>query len=873
MSDLRERSDLLSHFRITAKLGEGGMGQVYRAEDTKLGREVAIKVLPEAVASDPERLARFEREARVLAALDHPHIAAIYGLEEADGRKLLIMQLAEGETLAERIARAPIPLDEAAPIALQIAEALEAAHEKGIIHRDLKPANVKVTPEGQVKVLDFGLAKALDVEPASGGGQLLTQSPTLTGQMTSAGVLLGTAAYMSPEQARGRPVDRRADNWAFGVLLFEMLTGEGPFAGETVSDMLAAVLTREVELGNLPAGTPRHIRWLLDRCLERDPGLRLRDIGEARICLATEISPPGPAEPSRSERRRHSGLVAGALTVAALIAGLLLGLWLAPSSPPAGLRKVDIVMPDQLLFFQAPPLLAPDGSAILLANEEGLHVRRLDRVENRLIPGTAETLYSTWAPDSREIAFVTRGRLWRAALDGQSPVPIAALPEELAGGGGIVWTHDDRILLAGSPRSGLMEVSARGGTVREAVPLDPETERDFHEISALPEGRGFLISVHPQGGISSRIDVLSNGERRTVLDLEGGWVENPAYSPPGYILFSKGSASAPELWAVPFSLDRLQATGEPFLVAPTGATPSVSEDGMLSYVRGRRLVFRQPLRLDREGRIEMELARPIPGARAPAVSPDGTRLVASVVDAETYDLRLFDIATRTASRLTSGLGVDFLPAWSPDGGRIAYSISDRDLVAVVSVDPPHEPRTLTRGWGPRWLPDGKSLVFQRLGDGATWDIWRYWLEAEAEEPVLEGPSHERSPVPSPDGHWLAYTSDETGQEELFVSGFPGGERVQVSHRGATEPQWISPDELLFRSGSQLYFTRRLGSDRLAFEEPRLLLSLAEAGLSSGDSVWNTTPDGGLVVLRDVVPEDAAVLTLVTNWSLEFQQER
>jgi serine/threonine-protein kinase len=409
--------------------------------------------------------------------------------------------------------------------------------------------------------------------------------------------------------------------------------------------------------------------------------------------------------------------------------------------------------------------------------------------------------------------------------------------------------------------------------VSEAAPLDPETERDFHEVSLLPEGRGLLVSVHPQGGIASRIDVLSGGERRTVLDAEDVWVENPVYSPPGYVLFSKGSARAPALWAVPFSLDRLQATGDPFLVAPAGASPSVSEDGTLSYIRGRRVVLRQPLRLGRDGRIERELARPVPGGRYPAISPDGRRLVASIIDAVTYDLVLFDIATRTASRLTSGPGGDFAPAWSPDGRRIAYSVSDQDLIAVVVVDPPGEPQTLVEGSAPRWLPEGDSLLFQRLEDGASWDIWRYGLEDDSETLLLDSPANERLPAPSPDGRWLAYTSDETGREELFVRGLPEGDKVQVSGRGATEPFWASPDELLFRSGTGLHTARRRPGEPLAFEQPELLLSLTDAGLSSGEGLYAAGPDGTLVVFRDVIREDAAVLTLVTNWSLEFEDDR
>jgi hypothetical protein len=848
------------------------MGEVWRAKDVKLGRDVAIKVLPEEFTKDPERLARFEREARVLASLNHPQIASIYGLEESDGTRFLAMELAEGVDLSERIQRGAVAVAEVIAIAAQIADALEAAHGRGVIHRDLKPANIRLSDDGNVKLLDFGLAKALDAEE---GDADLSNSPTMVRAATHAGVILGTAAYMSPEQARGKKVDSRADIWAFGVVLYEMLTGSRLFTGETVSDTLASVLTREVDFSALPAGTPYHVRWLLERCLERDAKMRLRDIGEARVTLLTAT--PAVAEVvavAPAARRAGRAAIGGALLLG-LLAGGGIAMLLRGRPAPAPVRKVDIRISSGYLVGLA-PMISPDGNALLLPTEDALSVRRLDSAEPTALPGTTDARFACWSPDSRQVAFVARGRLWRVALDGTPPVAVASLPEDVSGGGGLAWLPDDRIVIAGSSRVGLFEVSARGGAPAESVKLDPAKDRDFHEVSALPGGRGLLVSAHTIGGTVDRIDVIHDGGRKTLVKIESGRIGSPVYSSSGHIVYSSGT-NDPDIWAVAFSLETLEISGEPFLVASQGAAPSIASDGTLSYIRGNRTALRQMLQVDRAGRIERELGRPVTQCEYLDVSPDGRRIVASVIEGVDFDLMVFDLETRTSTMITKGPGTDFAPAWSPDGSRIALEIADRDQIALTSPDTLAEPAVITSGYAPRWWPDGKSIAMVRLGKDGTWDLWRHVLETKLDEPLLATPANEGDPDPSPDGRLVAYSSDETGRAEIFVfDPSSPGSKLQVTFNGGTLPRWSADGtSIYFRQGAALMRVARLPGDRVAFGNAERLFSFEEAGLSARSSRWATFPGGdGFVVLRDVSRGDKqAILALVTNWASELETKR
>jgi serine/threonine protein kinase len=578
-------------YEVLSLLGSGGMGEVYRARDARLHRDVALKLLPATVAADPDRLARFTREAQVLAALNHPNIGAIYGIEESEGITALVLELVEGPTLAERIVQGPIPLDDALTTARQMADALEFAHEQGIIHRDLKPANVKLRPDGTVKVLDFGLAKAVG-SPGTTSGVMAdaTQSPTFSAHATEAGIILGTAAYMSPEQARGRVVDRRADIWAFGAVLFETLAGARPFAGETISDTLAAIIKDAPPWDALPATILPEIRALLQRTLEKDPRRRLRDIGDARLALEDAQSgasrptpPPSLAGTSNRLRPWWRTVLPWAIAVAALATMA----WRRPVDPGTSglpLLKYTLEIPGLSLERYYLPALSPDGHALAFVKDHGLWVRGIDQLEARQIAGASDPQNLFWSPDSRQIAYVSGGALWRAPLEGGPPVRVA--PFRFSRGGrtpGGVWCADGQIVFALSATgTGFLAVSSQGGEFTDFYQRNAATEGDFHRPSLLPDGRSLLFVVDRVDSGADTIGILSGSTRKDVLTIKGEILDSAAYSPSGHIVFHR-ETTAPGVWAVPFSLDRLAVTGEPFIVAPQGSWPSMGTNGLLLY--------------------------------------------------------------------------------------------------------------------------------------------------------------------------------------------------------------------------------------------------------------------------------------------------
>ena len=567
----------LGNYEVLEQIGAGGMGEVYRARDTRLGRDVAVKLLPPAFADDPERLGRFEREARLLAALNHPHIAAIYGLEHAEGKRFLVLELVPGEDLSARIAQGPIPLEEALPIARDIAEALEYAHEQGIVHRDLKPANIKITPEGRVKVLDFGLAKALESE--EGTDPRLSQSPTiLASSPTIAGVILGTAAYMSPEQARGKSVDKRSDVFAFGSVLHEMLTGKQAFQGDTVSDTLASVLKTQPDAGALPENTPRAIRDLLKRCLEKDARLRLRDIGEARIAIdQARHGGPDPADtavqtvPVNGAARFRANVVWGVATLAIATAAFFLSRAVNPTREDAPLRKLTVEIDDADGSISPERVaLSPDGQRIAYIVNDRLWVRELSKLEATEIPATDKAEIPFWSPDGTQLGYRIGTAFYRVSASGGNSTIVSATAESFTGGSGAAWTENDRIIFTTGSK-GILEVPALGGDPVEIVPRLPG-ETDIHEPSVLPGGRGFLFVSHLQEGGPRDLVVFAEGKRKTLLSLPNQRIWFPRYSTTGHILFRRTPTNA-GVWALPFSLSSLEATGEPFLIALDGSEP------------------------------------------------------------------------------------------------------------------------------------------------------------------------------------------------------------------------------------------------------------------------------------------------------------
>jgi serine/threonine protein kinase/Tol biopolymer transport system component len=766
-------------YEITAQIGEGGMGQVYRATDTKLKREVAVKILPPLLADDADRLARFQREAEVLASLNHPNIAGIYGIEESHGVRALVLELVEGDDLSQRIARGAIPLDETLLIVKQIAEALEAAHERGIVHRDLKPANIKVRLDGTVKVLDFGLARAMESTPAS--ATTVSRSPTITTPaMTHAGMILGTAAYMAPEQARGKVADRRADIWAFGCVLYEMLTGRRAFAGDEVSDVLASVLAREPDLVALPVNTPPSIRRLLRRCLEKDRNERLRDIGDARIEIrdalagadpdASALRAPGAV---RSSRERLAWL--GALAALTLALGISLS-WALRPTPTASEMRVDISTPPSTAPFSL--AISPDGRTIaFVATAEGqsrLWLRSLESGSAAAVKGTDGAESPFWSPDSRSVGFFADGKLSRLDVDGGSVRILAAAP----GGQGGTWSRDDVILFAslGIPIS---RVPATGG---QPVTLSGLAQRgsDFSP-QFLPDGRHFLYYV--RGGPEARGVYVSDLEKRLdarrLLDSDTGAV----YASSGHLVFIRQDT----LFAQQFDPIRLELTGNPFTVAehagvsPTG--PSVSSAGSIAYRTSSTGTKRQFVWFDRSGKALSQAGESVSTSlSSPSLSLDGQRVALYRGVNGNVDIWLLETKRGVFSRLTTDPADDVMPVWSPSGDRILFS-SNRtgvpDLYQKSLAKGGSEELLLSTAepkYATDWSADGRFVLFNSQHPTRSGDIWALPLDGNGKPfPIVQTSADEQRGQFSPDVRWFAFQSNESGRAEIYVQPFPGPE--------------------------------------------------------------------------------------------------
>ncbi len=844
------------------------MGEVYRATDTRLGRDVAIKVLPAEVAQDPERLGRFQREAQVLASLNHPNIAAIHGLEEAKGQPFLALELVEGEDLKQRLERGAIPLAEALGMARQIAAALEEAHDHGIVHRDLKPANIKLTPDGKVKVLDFGLAKAYAEDAADGSSPDLSQSPTLAHTGTMAGVILGTAAYMSPEQARGQAVDKRADIWAFGVVLLEMLTGRNAFSDSTVSDTLASVLKSAPDLGALPPDVPPNVRRALERCLRKDPKERTRDIGDVLLDLSE--SAEAPDTEARKGRAGGWPVAAPWLLLGAAIGGALVAtvLWtrggLATGERPVRTIRLEAAPPAGTRLERG-LALSPDGSAIAVVarddqGETAVWVRSLESPEARRLPGTEGARLPFWSPDGRSLGFLANGQLLAVDLVGGAPRRIAETNQDSADARGGSWSTEGTIVFGRAFTGPLSRVPADGSRPPEAATKLEEGHGTHRFPHFLPDGRHFLFYASPGSGVEPgelRLGELGSLETRLLAEVSSAAI----YVPTGHLVFARGAA----MLAQPFDADRLEFVGEPVSVGieiPTGS--SISGLRSISASGNGTLVYRADpssatdlVWVDREGQDLLTLGESDAWQLAPRISPDGRRIVVgryAVGSANLGNLWILDATRGVGTPLTFDAADDSTGIWSPDGTRVAFSRArskDAFGLSMLTVDTPQDVKDLvastTSGWlAPDcWTPDGTRVLFARRGTATGADILIVGTDGGAEpREWLATPFNEVGADVSPDGHWVAYASDIGGSFNVYVKPLEGpGAPWQVSTRGGTSPRWSSRgDELFYRSPANeiMAVTASTSNGRFSSGAP---VSLFVAGINDEQRDYDVAPDG------------------------------
>jgi serine/threonine-protein kinase len=895
---------MLLHYRLVDKIGEGGMGAVWRALDTTLDREVAIKVLPHEFSTDTDRLARFEREAKVLASLNHPNVASIHGLHQTGGVHFLAMELVTGESLAQRLARGPVPLEESLGLAVQIAEALEAAHDNGVVHRDLKPANIQVTADGKVKVLDFGLAKSIESGRSSSDP---STSPTVTSGGTVAGVILGTAAYMSPEQARGRPVDKRTDIWSFGCVLYESLCGRQAFAGDTISDTIAGILAREPDWNALPPETPATIHDMLRRCLRKDERRRFHDIADVRVELEEERDEPsepiGSNSAAGSRTTRTGRVLPWAIAAgASIVAIVALWMWGRIAAAPHEVARFTIDVPAgrAILTAHHPPLaLSPDGRTFVYVGRHGettrLYRRTLDRYEAEPISGTEGAFYPFLSPDGQWIGFYHSGRLRKISIAGGAAVDLCSTGNDIPGAS---WGTNGRVVFSPGFGKGLHEVSASGGETKQVTAIDRASGEGAHMWpQVLPDGKSVLFTIWTVGEWEdARIAVVSldTGERREIA--RGG--THARYLPSGHLVYARAGT----LLAIPFDLDRLETSGNEVPVLHDlmmssdfgAAFHAVSSTGTLVYLPGgERVLQTSVLRVDRRGTAERLIDEPISAAWID-LSPDGRQLAVNVAGA-TYHVWIYDLETGMRRQLTFE-GDNVSPRWTPDGKRLAiYSNLGTGYDIVQKLADGSGGRELAASdlglhdMG-SWTPDGEVLLLAVSVAAGAGDLYELSPESEpAVRPLLETEFDEYAPRVSPDGRWLAYVSDSSGGPEVYVVAYPGmDKRSRISSGGGHEPRWRHDGrELFFVSGRRLYGVPVATGDEFSAGEPVVLFEeLHVAGTGdhdpavypfatreeTGEISYDVFPDGEHFVVAvgepDPAPEQVRV---VLNWFEELER--
>ena len=871
-------------YEIVQLIGEGGMGSVYRANDTRLGRQVALKLIRRELLDDPASMARFGREARLLASLNHPHIATIHGIEESEGEPFLVLELVQGATLAERLAHGPLPVRESLVLAAQIATAIEAAHAQGIIHRDLKPANIKVTPDGSVKVLDFGLAKALAPDPPD---QARPDAATIGASRTGSGVVLGTASYMSPEQARGEQVDERTDIWAFGCVLYDMLTGKPAFEGATSSDTIAAILTRDPDWSSLPADLPAPVRCLLRRALMRDSFQRLRDIGDARIEIeealaapsGVDATPSGTRDTARSVGLDRRWLAGGVLVVAALAAAT--GWIVKPSGQEPGRPTVQFAIPvprgQHLDGLDFPAVaVSPDGTHVAFCAGSGgaqqLFVRALSGLEAQPLAGTEGALSPFFSPDGQWIGFFAAGKLKKVQVSGG---PVLAIQEAAIGFGG-VWTTGGTIIYAPDNGSALWEVSADGGAPRAITKLNTARGEFSHRWpELLPGDAAVLYTVGTEGSWDDAeivVQSIKTGERHTVV--QGG--TDPKYLRDGTLLFARGGA----VLAVPFDPRALRATGSA-ITALSGVLESsdgamelgASRNGTIAYIAGgaggRALVW-----VDRQG-IVQPLASPTKDYASPRVSPDERTLAMAIAGTVQEDIWTYDISKNALTRITTEGGNS--PVWSSDGERIIFSASrggrpnlfwkkadgegaDERLTTSSLAEVPTSSSSVGRRTVAYVETDPNHVRYIVLFDPVDRTTRRFHNPA----------ANESAAAFSPDGKWMALVSDQTGRDEVYITAVDNPKQLtKVSADGGSEPVWRRDGkELFFRSGERMMAAAVTLAPALAIQPPRVLFrGTFDAGTASRPA-YDVSGDGSrfLMVVSETLDRQTNELRVVLGWT-------
>ncbi|TDI40774.1 MAG: serine/threonine-protein kinase [Acidobacteria bacterium] len=869
-----ESGSQLGGYEILSRLGTGGMSEVYRARDLTLGREIAIKVLPSLLAQDPDKLARFEREAKILASLNHPNIAVIHGLEHEDDVWYLVLELIPGETLAERIKRAPLTVAEARAIFLQIARALEAAHEKQIIHRDLKPSNVKITEDGVVKLLDFGLGKTLPETRVAG-----SKTKTFSGGETSPGLVMGTPGYMSPEQARGHEMAKSTDVWSFGVSLFEALTAVHPFARETLPDMFTAVLKEEPPWGRLPSNVPRALGTLLSRCLEKNAHDRIHDIGDVRIQLEDLTVDAVP----KTER---TGVSRWALVAVILV--LPFFVWLFAHDAPTLDRTRPVVRRFVLDLSPTAPIslngasalaVSPDGERLVYGSRRGarnqLYLRELDQIETVPIPGTEGGTAPFFAPSSNRLGFFVEGKLKTLSLLGGTPETLtdAETPR------GASWS-DGSILFSPSSRSGLQAVPASGGASASVTDVGDASIRAHRWPSVLPGGTHALVTLWNDDGFAVAVVALDTGDVKELVQ-NGSYAR---YASTGHLVFLRDG----DLYAAGFDAGSRTLVSEASLVvedvaqdARTGAAfYDFSEDGALFYVPADAVTTGPAtmLLIDRA-----EVARPIGPPRhsfqVPRLSPDGQFLLVTVQDGDEADIWSLQLDRGNLTRLTFE-GSNGAAIWTPDGKRITFS-SNRNAAHAIywkAADGSGNAERLTPDgpllYATSWSPDGGTLTYTVLDPQSQFDVWLLHFADRETTPLLSSSYNEAGAVFSPDGRFLAYTSDESGREEVYVRAFPGPEgRWQVSTESGNEPQWSRDGkELFFRSGTSLMVADIVLEPSFDAARPRVLMDAPFDQAGSLYANYDVTPDGrNFVMIRSEEDNAADRLHVVLHWFEELKR--